>query len=154
MNPIHYFLKKVDIRGAQDCWEWKGRLKEGYGIVKSKFISELKWNERYAHRVSWEFFHGPIPENSWIIRTCSTLNCVNPNHLTIGERTPEMMIGLFFGRMAQRLKSHCKRGHPYDYENTYFVNERKRRCRACANERSRIWHSNRRKQLRENGKQI
>lgn len=51
--------------------------------------------------------------------------------------------GLALGGAAngerQRNKTHCKNGHPYNKENTYFSKEGWRRCRAChcENERAR-----------------
>jgi WhiB family transcriptional regulator, redox-sensing transcriptional regulator len=34
----------------------------------------------------------------------------------------------------QASKTHCKRGHPFDAENTYYTPDGRRRCRTCLRE--------------------
>src|SRR5207249_2475421 len=44
---------------AEGCWLWRGEIdKDGYGRVKRN----KEHPKRLAHRVSWEFHNGPIPE--------------------------------------------------------------------------------------------
>lgn len=67
-----------------DCVEWMGNKSTlGYGR-----ISIGKRGRGYAHRVSYEFFVGPIPEGLVIDHLCRNRGCVNPDHLepvTIAE---------------------------------------------------------------------
>src|SRR6188474_2118304 len=57
------------------CWEWIGSItKCGYGVI---------WNQKliYAHRLSYEFFKGPIPNGKQMDHLCRHRHCVNPAHL-------------------------------------------------------------------------
>lgn len=68
------FWPKVDK--ADDCWNWTAACSgAGYGQIKdSKRVL-------YAHRVSYEFAYGPIPEGMMIDHACRNRRCVNPEHL-------------------------------------------------------------------------
>src|SRR5678816_1692167 len=74
-----YFWKKVD-RG-HECWIWTGATRNGYGFVQwgGRGLSRL-----YAHRFSWEWANGPIPDGLEVCHNCPSGDnplCVNPRHL-------------------------------------------------------------------------
>jgi hypothetical protein len=80
-----------------------------------------------AHRLSYEHHVGPIPDGLQIDHTCRNRKCVNPEHLepvTNAENTTRQ-------DHAERRKTHCPKGHPYDEANTYVDPSGARRCRAC-----------------------
>lgn len=57
---------------TEGCWLWKGQqTSNGYGI----------YNRAVAHRVSYEFYIGPIPDGLHLHHTCHVRLCVNPAHL-------------------------------------------------------------------------
>lgn len=68
------FWSKVSKSGS--CWQWMGEIKEpGYGRAW------VRGKRKAAHRASYEFTHGPIPDNLQIDHTCHNPGCVNPSHL-------------------------------------------------------------------------
>jgi len=50
-------INSVDIVLDTGCWEWRKHVNvHGYGIIR------VNKKEKYAHRISWETFIGPIAE--------------------------------------------------------------------------------------------
>jgi len=72
------FWRKVDRRAREGCWPWLGyTTPRGYGRMWAG-------RPRFAHRVSWELHHGPIPEGRLVCHHCDNPPCCNPAHLFLG----------------------------------------------------------------------
>lgn len=114
---------KVDA--ASGCWLWqRGIASTGYG--KFHFTRANGDIDGGAHRASYEMFVGPIPSGFHVHHRCEVPACVNPAHL-------EALSGGEHSRLHNARQTHCKRGHEFTPENTYYAPKRPndRHCREC-----------------------
>lgn len=79
------FYKDVDIRGPDECWEWKGTYNQmGYGQCGMFGVAQ-------AYRVAWILNFGPIPEGAHVRHAvCANRKCVNHHHLSLGTARENM----------------------------------------------------------------
>lgn len=121
------------------CWIWTGLLTEaGYGRLSA---GQRQWK---AHRLSYETFVGPIPDGLTLDHLCRVRACVNPAHLdpcTLGVNTARSPLAISSINAA---KTECKRGHPFDEQNTYRQPSRgSRKCLTCRDEYWQRWYAKR-----------
>lgn len=82
------FWRKVDEEGrlTTECWNWTGATKgKGYGSFW------LGGKPVRAHRVAWEFTHGPVPSGLFVLHRCNNRLCCNPGHLYLGDNEDNMI---------------------------------------------------------------
>lgn len=120
------FMARVTIMDSK-CWEWKHpRTRHGYGIFSIGRDTIL------AHRLSYWWHVGPIPEGLTLDHLCRNTSCVNPAHLEAVSATVNILRG--FGPPAVNArKTHCKNGHPLDGDNLGYSPLGHRHCRLCHN---------------------
>jgi uncharacterized protein YcgL (UPF0745 family) len=73
------FFSNVIIPQEEDgCMIWKSSKRNGYGrfIVNKKIVN--------AHRYSYEYFIGKIPQGMILMHKCDNPPCVRPDHLELG----------------------------------------------------------------------
>lgn len=62
--------------GPDDCWLWTNRPdRDGYGVAH---VAGKQWR---AHRLSYRFYVGPIPDGHELDHTCEVRLCVRPSHI-------------------------------------------------------------------------
>ena len=84
------FWEKVEVRGTNDCWEWKaGKGSDGYGIY---FINRKPFR---AHRLVVD-----APPGTQVCHTCDNKVCMNPKHLVIADHAWNMQDKKNKGRQA------------------------------------------------------
>jgi len=126
-NSLLRFVDKVDIiESDDDCWNWMGNTRLGYGVFWfcNKSIT--------AHRFAYWIFVGPIDIGKVIHHECKNRLCCNPRHLkqiTHSEHFASHPERLKRG-LGRSHKTHCIRGHEFTEENTYAWGGY-RQCRQC-----------------------
>lgn len=140
------FWKSVSI--GEDCWNWNGTVTPfGYGSFS--FLNR----SRPAHRISYIFKYGKIPNGLVLDHLCRNPGCVNPDHLEPVTHFENAYRGIPGLRRAVQI---CERGHRYTSENTKWKVEnvkwkRGRECRICRHIRDHATRASRCKGCRHAG---
>ena len=111
-----------------ECWTF-GQTMKRYSIVR------IDGKNRLAHRVMYELVCGPIPQGLQLDHLCRNRPCFNPNHLEPVTCKENLLRGQTAAAINAS-KTHCKRGHPFDADNTLLV-PGGRACRECGRIRAR-----------------
>lgn len=123
------FEERIQPEPMSGCHLWTGSTNKCYGVVGKGGRSGGMFQ---AHRLSWEFSNGPIPDGLHVLHKCDTPACVNPDHLFLGTNGDNIRDAIAKGRQYQVAKTHCVNGHAFTPENTAFLRGN-RQCRACHN---------------------
>lgn len=92
-NSPSEIWSKVDKRGPDECWPWKGwRNEQGYGRTEIKDVAY------YAHRVIFDLVNPGVitlaapkmNESGFIRHSCDNPPCCNPVHLLVGTHQDNM----------------------------------------------------------------
>jgi hypothetical protein len=107
------FWEKVEK--GDGCWTWVGtRTGRGYGT----FRANDPRRQEPAHRLSWEFVNGPIPDGLSVLHHCDNPPCVRPDHLFLGTRGDNNRDAAAKGRTA-RGDRHGYHLRPAAFRKTY-----------------------------------
>lgn len=125
-------MSHVRVDTSTGCWEWTGGKNHGgYGVAW------IDGKARIAHRAIYELDRGPIPDRAQLDHLCRNRACVNPTHLE--PVTPAVNIQR--SDHAEKRKTHCPKGHPYDEANTRVVaSSGHRKCRECTRAAKRAYY--------------
>ncbi len=119
-----------------ECWvPKKGKHPTGYYSIGIR-IGDNKYKNIRVHNLSYEAFVGPIPEGLELDHLCRNKGCFRPEHLEPVTHNENMKhddkaLGI------RSAATHCKLGHKFTKENTYWRPDRanSRSCVICSRER-------------------
>lgn len=121
------FFSKIKWTTTAKCWEWNGHLNSrGYGLFR------LKGKDVFAHRVSYLFEYGELPDDMFVCHKCDNPKCIRPDHLFLGTQKDNMADCRSKGRNFWANKTHCIRGHKLSGSNIYInPSTGSRVCKEC-----------------------
>ena len=93
------FLQNIVI-DESGCWIWQGaKNKSGYGTmtVEKKTV--------FAHRYSYQYHIGEIPEKLFVCHKCDNPSCINPEHLFLGDNYINILDASIKNRLATGSKN-------------------------------------------------
>ena len=96
-DAIRRFRSKVDKSSHPGgCWLWTaGRGNFGYGSFAVTHRLSVG-----THAVSYRIDRGEIPPGMWVLHHCDNPQCVNPEHLFLGNASDNMRDAAAKGRCA------------------------------------------------------
>jgi hypothetical protein len=86
------------VTKTDTCWLWTGAIRSGYGVIG---LGGKYGKAAYAHRLSWEWANGPIPDGLCVLHRCDVRNCLRPDHLFLGTKPENLEDMTAKGRRAR-----------------------------------------------------
>lgn len=132
------------------CWLWQGSVWSSrpspgnrYGYTSVWIPEKKKSRTMGTHKAMWWAVYGAPEKGMCVCHECDTPTCCNPDHLWLGTHLENMADCRAKGRYHYANLTHCKHGHEFNEENTYYIPtpgeaQGLRKCRACARVRNRI----------------
>ena len=105
------FWEKVEVRGEDECWPWKGAVTRGRGGIG------IGLRMTSSHRVAVVLSGRDIPAGMMVDHMCRNGLCQNPKHLRVVTPRVNSLENSGSPFALNAAKTHCPNGHPYEGEN-------------------------------------
>jgi len=126
-------FEKHFSKTASGCWIWNGASSNANGLTYGYY------RLRKSHRVAYEKYVGPIPENMDIDHLCKNTLCVRPDHLEAVTHRVNILRGNSPGAINAR-KTIASCGHPFTGHDGI-----RRYCKPCRTKWHREYYHRRKK---------
>lgn len=137
-QPVAERLARYKVDPVTGCWNWTLSLDHnGYGQLKIEIDGQTFHT---AHRASYAFHVGPIPDGKMVLHKCpGNRKCIRPDHLYVGTASDNMYDRVRDGTDPHVNRTHCPQDHPLEGDNLRpdQLKIAKRACLTCSRERSR-----------------
>lgn len=140
---IDRFYSKTRYNRETECLEWTAcQTHSGYGqfSMRHNLILAHRWVMQLALKRELS------PDEVVRHRICDNPPCVALHHLAVGTQADNVDDMNTKGRNRNANKSACKYGHPYDEDNTYYMPNGGRDCKACVSRRGREYRERKRRE--------
>lgn len=108
--PLIWVRIQKRLRKAESgCWLYTGHVNPLTGYVQISYHSQRS----KAHHLAYMANKGPIPEGQVVMHSCDVRHCLNPDHLSLGTQSENIIDAVKKGRQFHRAKTHCPAGHSY-----------------------------------------
>ena len=79
-------LQRIGWVEVGACWIWRGMCsKEGY--ARMSWMVDGRYRYFQAHRVAYEIWRGPIPDDAYLVSICGTPKCIRPEYFTVKDES-------------------------------------------------------------------
>lgn len=132
------YIKSRCSTNERGCWIHSGRqsLSKGMKPGSPGYIQVgFRGARKAVHRLMYTLHVGPIPDGMVVAHRCDNPPCCNPAHLFACTESENIYDAVRKKRQRQAWKTHCPRGHAYDF---YWAPGNRRRCTRCDLIRQRI----------------
>lgn len=130
-DPLARFWEKVEMIPFETCWLWTGGTTPSKNGAYGHFlVSNRPRRQGLAHRFSYEFRYGPVPDGLELDHLCRNTTCVNPAHLEAVTHRVNVLRGSSPTAISVAMNA-CIKGHPFTTKNTGHNSRGSRYCREC-----------------------